>query len=500
MKISSFTFKAAGETHEDDLLWERANALLINDPDSIVEPETVVTIRDIKIGKSTTLAKKIILSALPATIQFFSALFVNNTTFHLVSQKDDIILYNGMSLAMNILNCFSFYLIFHTNVGFNAATSQALGAKNYKLVGLYLHRAFIIQLTVGLLGYGMLCGAPFLFGLAGVNKDLTEIAFSYLLLSPGYIFGVIVFDTLKNYLYANQIFTPLVIIQVMIAVSYWFLGQYLFVQLDMHIHGLIIAITSSQLIGALLLVLYVLIIKPKQIQKTWFRLRKESFKDLWPLAKIMIGVGAMGYVEVLAYRIQSFTSMYFANEELAALTAFLALGDMFYVFPAGISFPVITYIGEAMGAKNKKGVIKIIKVTIILSIFVLAAQMTAFTFLREYMFSFYTTNSDVKRVMEKMGYLYFFTFPADFAQTLLAGIIKGTGKEKTGTKAFLAGLYLISLPCALMFALYFKLEAPGMWLGNGIGLYFSTIFFMWIVCKINFKKQFDYISSRMKGF
>ena len=215
--------------------------------------------------------------------------------------------------------------------------------------------------------------------------------------------------------------------------------------------------------------------------------------------KIMIGVGAMGYVEVLAYRIQSFASMYFASEQLAALTAFLALGDMFYVFPAGIAFPIITYIGEAMGARNKNTVKKIIKVTILLSIFILGAQMTAFAFLRDYMFSFYTTNVEVKQVMEKMGLLYFFTFPADFAQTLLAGIIKGTGKEKSGTKAFLTGLYLISLPCALVFALYFRLEAPGMWLGNGIGLYFSTLFFAIIVCKINFKEQFDFINSRMKG-
>lgn len=483
------------EPYNDDRAKDYTHSLLIEDN---ANADTLPTLKDLSNEKSIVLAKKIILSALPAIIQFFSALFVNNTTFHLVSQKNDITLYNGMSLAMNILNCFSFYIIFHTNVGFNAATSQAIGAKDYKLVGLYLHRAFILQVIFGVIGYGILCGAPFVFGLAGVNNNLTQIAFNYLVFCPGYILGVIIFDTLKNYLYAHEIFTPLVFIQGVIAVAYWFLGSYLFIKRDMGIIGLNIAITSSQLLGALALVLYVFIAKPKQIKHTWTRLEKESFKDLWPLAKIMIGVGAMGYVEVLAYRIQSFASMYFAGEQVAALTAFLALGDMFYVFPAGISFPIITYIGEAMGARNKKAVKKIIKVTLVISLFVLAAQMAAFVFLRDYMFAFYTNDANVRRVMETMGMLYFFTYPADFAQTILAGVIKGTGREKIGTKAFLAGLYLVSLPCALVLALHFKLEAPGVWFGNGIGLYFSTVFFAIIVSRTNFEKQFDFISARMK--
>ena len=242
MKTASYI-----ETLDDELPRDHTHSLLINEAGRLTDTDIPSLTQDLTSEKSSVLVKKIILSALPAIIQFFSALFVNNTTFHLVSQKNDITLYNGMSLAMNILNCFSFYIIFHTNVGFNAATSQAMGAKNHRLVGLYLHRAFIIQLFFGLVGYGILCGAPFLFGFAGVDKSLTNIAFSYLLLCPGYILGVIIFDTLKNYLYAHEIFSPLVIIQGMIATSYWFLGHYLFIELDMQIWGLIIGITSSQL-------------------------------------------------------------------------------------------------------------------------------------------------------------------------------------------------------------------------------------------------------------
>jgi len=442
------------------------------------------------------LAKGMIKCSLPCMIQFFSALFVNNTTIHYISLKDDINLYNGMSLAMNLLNCFSFYVIFHSNIGFNAAASQAIGAGNKKLVGFYLHRAFIIHLLFNLFAYGLLCVAPSVFALAGIDENFTKIAFEYLVMIPGYILGVIIFDTLKNYLYVNKIFTPLVVIQSIIAVSYWFLADYLFIKQDLHLKGMVIAITACQFFGVLLLILYLIIRKPHQIQKSWFGLRKESFKDLWHLCKIMIGVGGMGYVEVFAYRIQSFFSMSFAPEQTAALTAFLAFGDLFYVLPVGASFPTITYIGKAMGSRNKKGVMKVLKVTFSFSIVVLIILLGVFTVFKENFFSFYNKNPDVHAVMDKIGLLYYFSFPADFFQTVFAGIIKGAGKEKVGTKSFLLALYLVGVPLSFLFAFKFGMEAPGMWLGNGIGLYAATFSFVWIILRIDYEKQFEAIIKR----
>jgi len=497
MKQGSFGQPNPAETlneellvNKDDCSWTNDNETPGNDPKaSQQDDETRYS--------TSSLAKGIAKGAIPCMIQFFSALFVNNTTLHYISLKStDLDLYNGISLALNIMNCFSFYVIFHSNIGFNAAASQAMGAKNNRLVGLYLHRAFIIHLIVNTFAYGILLGAPFLFSKMGVNPEFSKVAFSYLLLSPGYIFGVIIFDTLKNFLYVHKIFDPLVYIQIGIAISYWFLADYLFIKKDLGVNGMIFAISASQGVGVLLLLAYFFLFKPKQIRETWFWFEKESFKGLWHLAKVMASVGGMGYVEVFAYRIQSFASMYFASAQTAALTAFLAFGDLFYVLPLGVSFPVITYIGSAMGSRNKGAVLRIIKVTLVMSAVLLAILITVFGIWRTNFFKFYNQDPDVLKVMEEMGLMYFFTFPADFAQTLFAGIIKGTGQEKRGTKFFLLALYLVGVPLALWCAFFFKMQSPGIWLGNGIGLYVATISFGWIIYKTNYQKQFEYIRKR----
>lgn len=443
------------------------------------------------------LTKNILKGAIPCMIQFFSTMFVNNTTIHFVGLKNDMVLYNGISLALNILNCFSFYVIFHSNIGFNAAASQALGAKNRRLVGLYLHRAFILHFMVNIVAYGILCAAPFVFKLAGLDADVTNTAFDYLVLTPGYIIGVIIFDTIKNFLYAHKIFTPLVVIQVIIATVYWFLADTFLLKMDLGIQGIIIAVTICQFIGVILLISYLIIAKPKNLKGSWIRPGKHSFKGLLNLAKVMVSVGGMGYVEVFAYRIQSFSSAAFSSAQFAALTAFLAFGDLFYVLPVGISFPVVTFIGNAMGRGDKHAVMKIMKVTLVISSVILLILLTVYAFIKKYLFEFYTQDPDVLSIMMTMGYLYFFTFPADFYQTILAGIIKGLAKEKIGTKAFLIALYFVGLPLALILGFVAHYYSPGMWLGNGIGIYFTLGFFTWIIYKTNFGKQFDYIKKRV---
>lgn len=448
--------------------------------------------------KYTTLVAGILKGAIPCMIQFFSALFVNNTTLHYIGLKNDIIQFNGISLALSILNCFSFYIIFHTNIGFNAAASQALGAQKTKLVGLYLHRALVLHFMISIFSYAIICAAPFLFRQIGVRPDITIVAFNFLVMSPGYIIGIIIFDTLKNYLYAHKSFNPSVIAQLIIAVAYWFLNDLLFIKWDMQLKGLILSLTISQLIGVIVLLLYLVVHKPVKIQDTWFCFRRESFKDLWPLAKIMIGVGGMGYIEVFSYRILSFASTYFSSEQMAAFTSFLALGDLYYVLPVGISLPLTVFIGNAMGARDKSKIFKTIKLTFAMSTVLLIALLIVFGFFKYEIFSFYTKDEGVKAIMGDIGILYFITFPADFYQNLLAGVIKGLGKEEKGAKAFVLSLYLVGLPTALILGFVMKLQAFGMWLGNGIGIYCVLILFFVIVIRTDFDTQFDYIITRIK--
>lgn len=466
-----------------------------------LEGKSTIATRDELEQRSPTLfsiSTNILKGAVPSMIQLFSAMFLNNTTLHFIGRKDDMTLFDAISLANNVLSCLSSYIIFHTNIGLNAASSQAYGAGRYKLVGLYLHRALIIHFIINTIMYVLLYNSLYFFNLMGINPTIGQVASSYLVLCPGFIFGIMVFDTVKNYLYAHESFNPPVVCQVVICTAYWFLLKYFLLDYNMKEKGVILALTISQLIGTILLLAYVHLRRPNGVKETWFFFEKESFQGLRQLFKIMVGVGAMGYVEVLAYKIQSFAAVYLSEPQMAAFVTFLSFDDLYYVLPVGVAISLTSFIGNAIGSRDKKRVSLIIKSAFLMGIGLLSMLITLFAVFRNQIFNFYTQNMDVKDILFHVGYVYYFFFVADFFQNLLAGILKGLGKERSGTKAFLLSVYLVALPFSLLLAFHFKLGAIGMWIGITIGVYIVVASYAWIFMKIDFQTQMNYISQRIK--
>lgn len=461
---------------------------------------TVATRDELEQRPSTvfSISVNILRGAVPSMIQLFSAMFLNNTTLHFIGRKDDMNLFDAISLANNVLSCLSSYIVFHTNIGLNAVSSQAYGANRHKLVGLYLHRALLIHLIINTIMYVLLYNSLYIFNLMGISPAIGQIASNYLMLCPGFIFGIIIFDTVKNYLYAHECFNPPVVCQVIISVVYWFLLKYFLLNFTMKEEGVILALTISQLIGTFLLLAYVHFRRPNGVKDTWFFFEKESFQGLWQLFKIMVGVGAMGYVEVLAYKIQSFAAVYLSDSQMAAFVTFLSFDDLYYVLPVGVAISLTSFIGNAVGSRDKKRVFMIIKSTFLMGIGLLSMLITLFAVFRIQIFNFYTKNVDVKDILFHVGYVYYFFFIADFFQNILAGILKGLGKEREGTKAFLLSVYLVALPFSLILAFHFKLGAMGMWIGITVGVYFALASYTWIFKKTDFQTQANYISQRIK--
>lgn len=444
------------------------------------------------------ITKDILKGAVPTMLQLFSALFVNNTTLHFIGLKNDTKLFNGISLGNNVLGCFSFYIIFHTNIGLTAASSQAQGALQFKSVGHYLHRALFIHLIVNAIMYLLLFNISHIFGLMGIDPAVAQVASDYLVLSPLYTIGVIIFDTLKAFLYAQGIFNPQLFCQFVITVSYWFLTKLFVIDHDMRDGGIMLGLTISHVIGAILLFLYIQFRRPAKLSSSWFFFEKESFQGIWQLFKIMFGVGTMGYVEVLAYKILSFLAIYFTAAQMTTFVTFLAIDDLFYVLPVGIAISLTTSIGNAIGSRDKGRIKRVINITLILSSVFLAFLLATFLIFRKTIFGFYIQNPEVDRLLLKVSHIYALFLVADFTQNIFGGILKGVGKEKSGTKAFLFSAYLISIPIALFLGFYLKLEALGMWVGATIGLYCVLANYLYILKKLDFTHQFNFVAKRIK--
>ena len=206
----------------------------------------------------------------------------------------------------------------------------------------------------------------------------------------------------------------------------------------------------------------------------------------------------MGYVEVLAYKIQSFAVIYLPETQMAAFVTFLSFDDLYYVLPVGIAISLTSSIGNAIGSRDKRKIYQVIKATLCMGIGLLVILLSIFTVFKGDFFNFYTKNPEVQKVLFKIGHVYYAFFFADFFQNVFAGILKGLGKEEAGTKAFLVSVYLIALPLSLVFAFHFGFEALGMWMGATIGVYIALFSYVWIYVKTDIETQCNYITQRIK--
>ena len=74
-------------------------------------------------------------------------------------------------------------------------------------------------------------------------------------------------------------------------------------------------------------------------------------------------------------------------------------------------------------------------------------------------------------------------YPLDFAQAVLASILRAIGKEEYGTKSFFIVYYFMGFPISMSLAFIFGLGVMGVWLGSVFGMYTVSFCLLYVLVK-----------------
>jgi len=83
--------------------------------------------------------KTLLLSTLPLTLTTAVSFSSQTITLHFLKDNTDIQILAAYSLGGTVMNLLAMTIFISLNVGLTSKSAQAYGAKNYRLVGLYLH-------------------------------------------------------------------------------------------------------------------------------------------------------------------------------------------------------------------------------------------------------------------------------------------------------------------------------------------------------------------------
>lgn len=363
--------------------------------------------------------------------------------------------------------------------------AQAYGAGKPKLVGLHFQRCLCMVLTIAIpINLLWWFSSPIL-NVFVKNKELTDLAQTYLRIvsigSPGFI----LFETGKRFLQAQGIFHAAQYVLYICTPINVILNYLLVWDKDIGIGfcGAPLATAFSYTLMAVLLFLYVYFIDGS---KCWNGLHiRESFKNWGPMASLALPGVIMIEAEFLAFEILTLSAARLGTEVLAAQSIASTCASLIFQIPFGLSIGASTRIGTHIGAQSlanaQTAVTVSLEIATVLGIFITFCIYNG----RRVIVTWFTDDAKViehalvaLRILA-VNQLY------DSINVIAAGCLRGQGRQKIGSNLNLLCYYTVAVPLALLLAFREGWGLEGLWVGLGVGILILAVSEVFAVLRVD---------------
>lgn len=426
--------------------------------------------------QSTTLlneTKIILKSSLPLAITFFLQYSLSVVSIFTVSRIGKVEL-AAVSLATMTFNITS-SIFTGMSTSLETLCSQAYGAKNFKLVGLYYQRCFTIILIFNLPLILIWWYSGFFLKFIVIDENLAILAQSYLRImifsTPAYIF----FETTKRFLQSQNIFVAgqyvlFIVSPINIILNYLLVwNKYI----GLGFIGAPLATTISYWIGALLLLSYIYFIKGNEC---WYGFNlKQCFQNWSSILPLALNGTAMLLSEFIAFEILTLSSAKFGTSTLAAQSIASTLATLSFQIPFSVSVATSTRIANLLGANLKLNSIISKNASYLISLFLSILNFSLLFFTKNFIIKLFTNDIKVINLSIKILKILSINQLYDCPNIIGAGILRAQGRQEIGSKLNLLCYYIIAIPLALYLGFNCNLKVTGLWIGLGIGVFCLSI-------------------------
>ena len=460
------------------------------------ESETEATSQPDEEISSIRTAGMLIKAALPSLIQGIAANIAFSTMIYFVSLQNNVRLIGAIGMGSTLYFTGIIAFLQALNIGLSALGSQAFGAKDHYLLGIYFKRSVIIQLIVFVPLGTIISQIATVFRFVGFQESLASDIEAVLVAMMPAALPFVYFDAAKNFLVSQKIFAPQGIIQAIssfldVPVQYW-----LIVRLDMGVTGIGIARFCMEATRAV--AIYIYIRRSKRCQRSNIPWDRNCFRELWTQFKYQMAAGGLQIIDLAGTQIILLQAGYFLAEIVAANVIVTRVTKFCLIWTLSIGVALSSFVGNSMGEQNIKKVRVFIKVGIIVDcVLICCMWMLLGTQSRNIALIFSSDGTVIEYVS---GLLLFFMAitPFDNLQNVLGGILRSVGKEKQSTALYLFTYYPIAIPASIILSHHTGLGIYGLYAAMLIAKSLNTLGSIYLIWSMNLKKQIDYIVNRVK--
>ncbi|KAK2638994.1 hypothetical protein Ddye_026789 [Dipteronia dyeriana] len=376
----------------------------------------------------------------------------------------------GATLANSWATVTGFALMTGLSGALETICGQGFGAREYKMLGLYLQASCIISFLFSVVvSIFWLFTEPILI-LLHQDPNISKAAALYVkYLIPG-IFAYGLLQNILRFVQTQSIVMPLVLLSVLPMAIHLGIAYALVHWTSLGFKGASLAASVSLWISILLLATY--IICSKKFKHTWQGFSFESFSLILTNLKLALPSAAMVCLEYWAFEILVLLAGLMPNSEVT--TSLIA---------------ICTRVSNELGAGNLDRAKSAMAVTLKLSVLLALIVVSALSFGHNIWAGFFSDNPEIIKKFASLTPLLAISITLDSVQGVLSGVARGCGWQHLAMYANLATFYFIGMPIAGLLGFKLNLHARGLWIGLICGLVVQASTLMLITLCRNWTKM-----------
>ncbi|ONH67408.1 Ethionine resistance-conferring protein 1 [Cyberlindnera fabianii] len=376
----------------------------------------------------------------------------------------------AVSLAGMTANITGYCLFQGTSTSLDTLCAQAYGRRDYRTVGLHFLRCtiFLACLCVVVVLVWVFASAPILTLLVD-DPRLIQMASTYLAILAIGLPAFIIFETLKRFLQAQNIFHASTYVILVAAPFNAFLNYYLVWRgPKMGFIGAPIAIVCTNYLMATFLTLYTVYVDGYQC---WCGFSKDVFRNWGRMLNLSMNGCISVLSEWLAFEIFTLSAARFGTATLATQSVLTTISVLCYQVPFAVSIAASTRVANYIGGASKKSVIIAANASVILSLIIGCLNGLILDTFKFNIVEMFTADAEVITLASKIVPLTALYQISECLAAVTGGILRGQGRQKIAALCSLISYYLIAIPLGFWLAFGLDLGLLGLWIGLCISIF-----------------------------
>jgi multidrug resistance protein, MATE family len=426
------------------------------------------------------------------TVFFYMGVFMQQTINlvfigHTYPENDKKDALDGIGISHLYINCTLLSMVIGIISGFETLGSNAYGAKQYYLLGLYFQRAQLIGflLTFILLIFHFFYATK-IIALFGIEPSVLSYVDEYITIMMFMVIFDIQFSI--NFRYMNVVEKSNVNIIILALCTFLHpLWCYVFITcLGLGIKGAAYCLIISQFLLSFIGLLYLLIKRP--IPESIFFYNKDSFKGWFEYLKIAIPSAFLLCAEWWAFEIMSIIAIWISKLDYTVHILMANFNGNFYAISIGFGMAGSILIGKSICTSTIQVVKKYAIITYLYGIIFMSFFCTIIFFLRKKVLYMYIDQEDVIEKGEDVLIVLCLLNLFDMTQTIFGCVCRGLGKQLIASLIVFINFYITQTSMGILFGKLAHWGVLGIWIGSLISCILCSLGYLIILLKFDWER------------